>query len=118
MRLPKSRTAAAVPLVAAIDPAALSAAFASSSSATIFASDQVPDDDVLLAAPAIADVSVLMVVLDAAVVSTALLSFLPHAASASTARPRTVTLVVALVIMLFFPPIRSRNFAPALRRFI
>jgi hypothetical protein len=70
MRLAKSRTAAAVPFVAAIDPAALSAALASSSSATILASDQLPVEEVLLAAPAIADVSVLMV-LDAAVVSAA-----------------------------------------------
>src|SRR3954468_8811358 len=108
MRLAKSRTGAAVPFVAAIDPAALSAALASSSSATILASDQLPVEEVLLAAPAIADVSVL-VVLDAAVVSAALLSFLPHAASASTASPRKVTLVIALLVMLLFPPIGSRN---------
>jgi len=82
MRLPKSLTAALVPLVAAIAPAALSAILASSRRATMFASLQLPE--VLAELAAIAEVSPAMV-LDAAVVSAALLSFLPHATTAKAA---------------------------------
>jgi hypothetical protein len=71
----------------------------------MFGSDQFPDGDVLLAAPAaIPEVSAVMV-LEAAVVSAALFSFFAHAASASAANPRRAVLVVALVVMLSVPPI-------------
>src|SRR5438128_9875829 len=88
MRLPKSRTAEAVPLVAATAPAELSAMFASSSSATMLGSVQFPEG---AGAPAaIADVSA-RVVLAAAVVSAAY-SFLEQATIASVAMARVVSL--------------------------
>jgi membrane protein YdbS with pleckstrin-like domain len=66
----------------------------------MFASDQVPDGDVLLAAPVlIVEVSP-VVVLDAVV--SAAFSFFAHAASVSAAIPRNAVLVVALIVMLYF----------------
>src|SRR5882762_2028249 len=93
MSLPNPRTAAAVPFVTATAPALLSAAFASSSRAKMFASVQVP-----AAGAAIADVSPAEVLDAAAVVSTALLSFLAQAAIASAAKARVAILNLGLLI--------------------
>src|SRR3954463_5445367 len=74
-------------------PAALSAMFASSRSATIFASLIVPLDALApVELDAIPDVSMLEVVVEVAVVSAPLLSFLPHAATAKVATASIATL--------------------------
>src|ERR1700737_4763230 len=103
---PKLRTAADVPLVAAIAPSELSAAFASSRNAKILASFQPP---ALAELVAIAEVSV-VAVLDAAVVSAAPLSFLLHAATAAAATARVATLKrVAIVRPPLFIGIRAKT---------
>src|SRR6195256_3165008 len=106
MSFPKERTAAAVPLVAATAPAVLSAALASSSNAKILASVQAPVAD----APVVmADVSA-ETVLEAAVVSTAELSFLLHAPSANAAMPSDATLYPdPFLSIVLLPPSGSRK---------
>ena len=78
-----------MPFVAAMAPAALSAMFASSSSAKMLASVQVPC--VAGAPAAMVDVS-LEAVLDAADVSAPRFSFLPHATTASAAMANAASL--------------------------
>src|SRR4030088_1410576 len=100
---PKLRTEADVPLVAAIAPSELSATFASSRRAKILASVQPP---VLVELAAIAEVSV-AIVLDTAVVSVALLSFLLHAAAATAATARVATFNRVVIIVRLLPGSRS-----------
>jgi hypothetical protein len=99
MSLAKARTAAAVPFVAAMEPALLSAAFASSSRAKIFASLQVAAGVVELAA--IADVSAIVPV--TAVVSVVVLSFLAHATTAKAATDSAASLNLDATIVLPLP---------------
>jgi hypothetical protein len=99
MSLAKVRTAAAVPFVAAMAPALLSAAFASSSNAKMFASLQVPP--VLVELAAIADVSA--IVPDTVVVSAVVLSFLAHATTAKVAADSAASLNLDATIVLPLP---------------
>src|SRR3982751_657872 len=82
-------------------PAALSDMFASSRSATMFASLIVPFEALEPVELAAADVSMLEVVVEVAVVSAPLLSFLPHAATAKVATASIATLDFDTAI---FPP--------------
>src|SRR6202022_3311611 len=102
---PKLRTAADVPLVAAIAPSELSAAFASSRSAKILASVQPPG---LVELAAIAEVSV-VAVLVGAVVFAALPSFLLHAATAIAASARVATLKRFAAIVRPLPRVNKQT---------
>jgi hypothetical protein len=104
MRRPKFRTAEFVPLVVAIDPAELSAAFASSRIAKMLASLQLPPALVELAV--IVDVSEVMV-LDAAVVSVVPVSFLAHAPIVTAMAVRAATLNLATTIVRPLPKIKK-----------
>src|SRR6266550_2183707 len=120
MRLAKSRTSEDVPFVAAIEPAELSAMFASSRRAKIFGSVQVPEG---AGATAFVDVSPVTVLDAAAVVSTPAFSFLAHPTIATAAIASTVTLDLVPfinIVTLSLPisgvrkkPRRSRQFVLA-----